>query len=35
MEDSKETDIYEKEHKIRDQLKEELVFIIQNNLKKL
>ena len=33
MEDFKETDIYEKEHKIRDQLKEELVFIIQNNLK--
>ena len=28
MEDFKETDIYEKEHKIRDQLKEELVFII-------
>ena len=23
MEDSKETDIYEKEHKIRDQLKDE------------
>jgi len=33
MEDSNEIDIYEKEHKIRDQLKEELLFITQNNLK--